>query len=154
MQPRPDSVTAPHPHHYHFLLQCRTTEEQLVQRLVSKLPIDSKVDRATASWFLRDRYLDVEKARAKIIARTRWRRSFENSARQADTAREVSTGKGYLHSARDVLNRPVVVAVARRHSLRTRKLIESKKVNRNYTAASRLPSFALVCPRLPSFAPI
>ena len=42
-------------------LRRRTTEEQLVQRLISKLPIDSKVDRATAEWFLRDRYLDVEK---------------------------------------------------------------------------------------------
>ena len=55
------------------------------------------MDPATARWFLRDRYLDVEKARAKIIARTRWRRNFAESTRLADTTREASSRKGYLH---------------------------------------------------------
>ena len=84
-----------------FALANRTTEDQLVQKLTSTLPVDAKVDDATARWFLRDRYLNVENARAKIIARERWRRTFEETMQRVDTTREASSRKGYLHGELD-----------------------------------------------------
>ena len=93
-----------------------------------RLPPDVRadVDGDTLQWYLADRYYEPVAAASKLTTMRRWRKSFALETRNVDTTREAQALKGYLHSSRDVLGRPVVVAVARRHSVLKRRLLESK----------------------------
>lgn len=84
------------------------------------------------AWFGRDRKGDAVAAVAKAERYAAWRRAGwgglapSRQALKRLAAREASKRVGYLAASRDKLGRPVVVVVARRHSVPTRDLKSSQ----------------------------
>lgn len=80
-------------------------------------------------WFLRDRRLDVNEATEKLVKCLRWRQKFRVEYLGPDMfMKELRAGKGYVHEHRDLAGRPVMVAIARRHSIFERDLLESSRM--------------------------
>ncbi|CAJ1393770.1 unnamed protein product [Effrenium voratum] len=80
-------------------------------------------------WFLRDRRLDVNEATEKLVKCLRWRRAFRVEYLGPDMfVKELRSGKGYVHQHPDIAGRPVMVAIARRHSIFHRELLESSRM--------------------------
>ena len=83
------------------------------------------------AWFARDRRGDVREARDKAQAYLRWRKDFGglgcDRAELLERARSERRKRvGYLARERDVLGRPTVVVVARRHDATRRSLRASQ----------------------------
>eukprot|EP00434_Breviolum_minutum_P009261 symbB.v1.2.008162.t1/scaffold512.1/size193505/3 len=80
-------------------------------------------------WFLRDRRLDVNEATEKLVKCLRWRQRFRVEYLGPDMfPKELRSGKGYVHQHPDIAGRPVMVAIARRHSIFERDLLESSRM--------------------------
>mmetsp|Transcript_19318 Transcript_19318/g.40410 ORF Transcript_19318/g.40410 Transcript_19318/m.40410 type:complete len:604 (-) Transcript_19318:121-1932(-) len=80
-------------------------------------------------WFLRDRRLDVSEATKKLVKCLRWRQKFRVEYLGPDMfPKELRAGKGYVHQHPDIAGRPVMVAIARRHSIFDRDLLESSRM--------------------------
>mmetsp|Transcript_10485 Transcript_10485/g.32546 ORF Transcript_10485/g.32546 Transcript_10485/m.32546 type:complete len:331 (+) Transcript_10485:154-1146(+) len=106
--------------------------EQLRQRLLreQQLPLwrgrPATLDSSLLWWFLRDRRLDVAESAEKLVKCLQWRRDFRVDKLGPELfSREMRARKAYLHRHTDVLGRPVLVAVARRHNVMERRLSES-----------------------------
>lgn len=77
-------------------------------------------------WFLRDRRLNVDESFRKIERCLLWRSQYRVEKLGPELfAREVRMRKAYLHNYADVLGRPVLVAIAKRHNVMERKLEDS-----------------------------
>jgi len=77
-------------------------------------------------WFLRDRRLDVAESAEKLLHCLRWRRSFRVDRLGPELfSKELRTRKAYLHKHTDIVGRPVLVAIAQRHSILERRLEDS-----------------------------
>ena len=81
-------------------------------------------------WFARDRRGDVVEATAKVRRWSKWRTSFGGLGTRRHLKRLAMSEKrknvGYLARTRDALGRPVVVVVARRHSVSSRTFVSSQ----------------------------
>lgn len=105
------------------------TPENLAKQMRALLSPDinpEDIDEATLNWYLVDRYYDPDRGARKLTEMVKWRRNFENSMKGVSTDRIARTRKGYLHTHKDILGRPVVVAVASRHNVMLRDLAECK----------------------------
>ena len=103
-------------------------ERRAVAALRSAAP---SLSDAELAWFARDRRGDVAEAAPKCAAYVAWRRTFGglggDRAALLDAARSERRKRvGYLARERDVLGRPAVVVVARRHDATRRSLDASK----------------------------
>ena len=103
-------------------------ERRAVAALRSAAP---SLSDAELAWFARDRRGDVAEAAPKCAAYVSWRRNFGglggDRAALLDAARSERRKRvGYLARERDVLGRPAVVVVARRHDATRRSLDASK----------------------------
>lgn len=83
------------------------------------------------AWFARDRRGDVSEACAKVERYVEWRQSWGGLARSREelkrlARKEAAKRVGYLANTRDLLGRPVVVVVAKRHSALERDLRSSQ----------------------------
>lgn len=84
------------------------------------------------AWFVRDRRGNTQAAAAKAEQYYEWRRrgwgglAADRASLKRLAARESAKCVGYLADSKDVLGRPVVVVVARRHSVLSRSLRESQ----------------------------
>lgn len=80
-------------------------------------------------WFLLDRKLDKDAAKEKLVAMLQWRRDFgADSITTTDVAKEAATGKAYLHTHNDVMNRPVIVVRAAKHVKDAAPLVHSQQL--------------------------
>eukprot|EP00930_Biecheleria_cincta_P070958 TRINITY_DN58518_c0_g1_i1.p1 TRINITY_DN58518_c0_g1~~TRINITY_DN58518_c0_g1_i1.p1 ORF type:complete len:652 (-),score=95.60 TRINITY_DN58518_c0_g1_i1:215-2143(-) len=83
-------------------------------------------NRALLWWFLRDRHFDVAEAAEKLVRCLRWRQDFRVERLCPELfAKEARTRKAYLHQHADLLGRPALVVIARRHNVMERDLNES-----------------------------
>lgn len=77
-------------------------------------------------WFLRDRRLDVTESAKKLERCLRWRRDFRVDRLGPELfAKELRMRKAYLHPHADLAGRPVIVAIARKHNVLERNLLDS-----------------------------
>ena len=77
------------------------------------------------AWFLRDRKLDADKARAKTLKYLEWRRSGYGESElklSSEVAEEAASGKAVLLGERDAQNRPVVYVTLTKHDVETREI--------------------------------
>ena len=96
---------------------------------MSQTSFGDAVTEEQLKWFLLDRKLDVEAATEKLVKMLEWRKEFgADSITTTDVAQEAATGKAYLHTHRDVLDRPVIVVRAAKHVKDAAPLVESQKL--------------------------
>lgn len=75
------------------------------------------------TWFLRDRKLEVDKAREKTVKYLEWRaRDGFDDLSGVDVDEEAATGKAVLLSERDACGRSVVYVTLTKHEVETRDL--------------------------------
>eukprot|EP00798_Chlamydomonas_sp_ICE-L_P025636 gene25636-11294_t len=91
--------------------------EQLRERLSSKPALKDVVPcDDTLRWYLRDRYFDVPEAEQKLISMLSWKKDFQpGKVTAASVAKEVSTGKAYVHEHPDNYGRPAIVIRVKLH---------------------------------------
>jgi hypothetical protein len=86
-------------------------------------------DRDTQQWFLRDRKFDVNAAVEKLESAQRWRKEFRvDEITDQRVAAELASGKAYLHTAKDVNDRPVIVIRVDKHVTGEFPLDDSKRL--------------------------
>jgi len=101
--------------------------QQLQQRMAA-LNVGTPSDE-TLRWFLRDRVFDVDAAAKKLEDMQRWRTEFKVDAiTSQDVAAELASGKAYLHTHKDVNNRPVIVIRVPKHVTGEFSLDDSKRL--------------------------
>lgn len=99
-----------------------------LERRMAASPVDTP-DRETQQWFLRDRKFNVDDAVQKLEAAQQWRRDFRvDEITDQAVAAELASGKAYLHTAKDVNNRPVIVIRVQKHIMGEFPLDDSKRL--------------------------
>jgi hypothetical protein len=85
-------------------------------------------------WYLRDRYFSVDDAERKLRSMLEWRARYATpgdggsagalwqplglpGVAEGDVGTELATGKAYVHDGPDAAGRPVLVVVARKHTV-------------------------------------
>ncbi|KAG2449598.1 hypothetical protein HYH02_005131 [Chlamydomonas schloesseri] len=93
-------------------------------------------------WYLRDRYFDPEEAEQKLRSMLKWRQAFQPQATTPQmVARELASGKAYVHTAPDKYGRPAIVIRTKKHVTGEYPIDGSKRLAAYLidTAISRLP---------------